>query len=217
MLELYPQAREIILVRDFRDMACSVAAFNTKRGYVDFGRQRFKSDREYIRTTIKSTAANMLQLWRERKEQTHLVRYEDLILTPEQTLSSIFEYLNLDNSSSTISKILEVASKDTPQLKRHRTSANPQESIGRWRQDLDSSLQTFCTEVCQEALQEFGYNLSGKDKASPLPKTIKPQIKTESPLTPTNSNFFKETESTRKRLEQIKSQFQNIRNKLKNS
>ncbi|RQH24138.1 hypothetical protein [Okeania hirsuta] len=128
-----------------------------------------------------------------------------------------FDYLNLDNSNSTISKILETASEDTPQLKKHRTSANPQESIGRWRNDLEPSLQALCTEVCQEALQEFGYSLSAEEQPSPLPKTIKPQIKTESPLTPTNSNFVKETESARKRLEQIKSQFQNIRNKLKNS
>ncbi|ERT08199.1 sulfotransferase domain protein [Lyngbya aestuarii BL J] len=214
LLELYPQAREIILVRDFRDMACSITAFNTKRGYVDFGRQRFKSDREYIQKGVRSAAHNILQLWKQRKEQAHLVRYEDLILAPQETLSSIFEYLNLDNSSSTISKILEKASEDTPQLKRHRTSANPQESIGRWRHDLEPSLQDLCTEVCKEALQEFGYSLSGEEKPSPLPKTIKPQIETEASLTPTRSNVMNQTESARKYLKQIKSQLQNIKNSL---
>ncbi|NET42671.1 sulfotransferase [Okeania sp. SIO2B3] len=217
LLEIYPQAREIILVRDFRDMACSVAAFNAKRGYVDFGRQRFKSDREYIQRGVKSAAFHILQLWRERKEQAHLVRYEDLILAPEQTLSSIFEYLHLDNSSSTISKVLEKASEDTKQLKRHRTSANPQESIGRWRNDLEPSLQALCTEVCQEALQEFGYSLTAEEKLSPLPKITKPEVKTEPPLISTNPNAVNQTKSARNKLEQIKSKFQNIKKSLEKS
>ncbi|NES68139.1 MAG: sulfotransferase, partial [Okeania sp. SIO2D1] len=86
LLEVYPQAKEIVLVRDFRDICCSALAFNTKRGYMSFGRQRVDSDREYVKTTIKNTAANLLEIWRERKEEAHLVRYEDLILAPEQTL-----------------------------------------------------------------------------------------------------------------------------------
>ncbi len=216
-LEVYPQAKEIFLVRDFRDICCSVLAFNTKRGYIAFGRERVDSDREYIRTKIKSTAVNMLELWRQIKERAYLVRYEDLILNPKETLSSIFEYLNLDNSSSTICEILEKTSEDTPQLKKHRTSSNPQESIGRWRQDLEPSLQALCTEVCQEALQEFGYSLTGEEKLSPLPKTIKPQVKTKPSLTPTNSNLPTSTESARQKLEQIKSQFQNIKKYLEKS
>ncbi|MGB3514318.1 MAG: sulfotransferase [Microcoleaceae cyanobacterium] len=217
LLELYPQAREIILVRDFRDMACSVAAFNSKRGYVDFGRQRFKSDREYIQKGVKSAAFHILQLWKERKQQAHLVRYEDLILAPEKTLHSIFEYLHLDNSSSTISKILEIASEDTKQLKRHRTSAKPQESIRRWRNDLEPSLQDLCTEVCQEALQEFGYSLTGEEKLSPLPKVTKPEFKTEPPLVPANSNLATPTESARNKLEKMKSKIQNIKKSLEQS
>ncbi|MDJ0557167.1 MAG: sulfotransferase [Microcoleaceae cyanobacterium MO_207.B10] len=217
LLELYPQAKEIILVRDFRDMACSVAAFNSKRGYIDFGRQRFKSDREYIQKGVKSAAFHILKLWQERKQQAHLVRYEDLILAPEETLSSIFEYLHLDNSNSTISKILEIASQDTKQLKRHRTSATPQESVGRWRHDLEPSLQALCTEVCQEALQEFGYSLTGEEKLSPSPKITKPEVKTKPPLTPANSNLVNQTESARNKLEQMKYKFQNLKKSLEKS
>ena len=38
--ELYPRAKEIFLVRDFRDMARSIMAFDAKRGYAGFGRAR---------------------------------------------------------------------------------------------------------------------------------------------------------------------------------
>ena len=46
--ELYPNAREIVLVRDFRDMLCSMLAFNAKRGIQGFGRQRADSDSEFV-------------------------------------------------------------------------------------------------------------------------------------------------------------------------
>ena len=35
--ELYPDAREVFLVRDFRDMVASIFAFNRKRGVRGFG------------------------------------------------------------------------------------------------------------------------------------------------------------------------------------
>ena len=218
LLEVYPQAKEIVLVRDFRDILCSALAFNTKRKYLSFGRQRVDSDREYIQTTIKNTAANLLGIWRQRKEQVHLVRYEDLILAPEQTLSDIFAYLNLDHSSSTISKILAQASEDTPKLKYHRTTDSPQESIGRWQKDLEPSLKALCTEVCREALEQFGYSLTGEEKLSPLPKlTIKPEVKAKPSLVPVNSNLATPTESALKKLEQIKYKIQNIKASLEQS
>ncbi|HEY8240273.1 MAG TPA: hypothetical protein VIH35_02450, partial [Kiritimatiellia bacterium] len=37
--ELYARCREVVLVRDFRDVACSIFAFNKKRGYVSFNRE----------------------------------------------------------------------------------------------------------------------------------------------------------------------------------
>ena len=49
LMEIYPQAKEIILVRDFRDVTSSILAFNKKRGSDDFGRNKFKSDEEYIK------------------------------------------------------------------------------------------------------------------------------------------------------------------------
>src|SRR5262249_9776644 len=62
--ELYPEAREIILVRDFRDLLCSVLAFNEKRGYQAFGRERRESDADYVRTTLRRSAESLLKRWR---------------------------------------------------------------------------------------------------------------------------------------------------------
>jgi len=156
-LEIYPQTREIILVRDFRDMVASVIAFNQKRGYEAFGREKAENTEEYICNAAKTQALTMVKTWRQRAKQAYLVRYEDLLLNPLTTLEQLLNYLNLDNSSSTIKMMLETASNDTSQLINHRTSFDPQASIGRWKHDLDPAIQSLCNEVFAEALTEFGY------------------------------------------------------------
>lgn len=157
LTEIYPQGKEIILVRDFRDVACSILAFNKKRGSEGFGRKRFKSDEEHLKEIMKNTASGLLHRWKQRQQQAYLVRYEDLILSPEETLTGIFGYLNLDNSPEAIANIIEKASADTPYTQWHQTSSSAKDSIGRWRQDLAPSLQKICNRVLADALQEFNY------------------------------------------------------------
>jgi hypothetical protein len=156
MWELYPQAREIFLIRDFRDMVCSILAFNAKRGYQDFGRQHARSDEEYVRR-LRSYAMDLLQSWKQRADRAILVRYEDLILQPVETLTAILEYLDLDNSSPTIYGMIRRASEETPELKAHKTSSDPKASIGRWLHDLNPSLQTVCQQALGDIIKEFGY------------------------------------------------------------
>ena len=44
---VYPNAKELFLVRDFRDMFCSILSFNKKRGYPAFGREKYGTDEEF--------------------------------------------------------------------------------------------------------------------------------------------------------------------------
>jgi len=154
--QLYPHAREVFLVRDFRDMLCSMLAFNARRGYMAFGRDRVESDEEHVRL-LQSHVVSLLKAWQRRSTQAHLLHYEDLIIRPVETLSDLLEYLNLDATSSTIEEMIQRASKDTPTQHLHRTSPSPETSIGRWRQDLDHSLQVACQEAFGDVLKEFGY------------------------------------------------------------
>ena len=57
MWELYPRAREVILVRDFRDMVSSMFAFNAKRGFQGFRRGSVR-ERRGVRhaTSVKGSA-----------------------------------------------------------------------------------------------------------------------------------------------------------------
>jgi hypothetical protein len=155
--ELYAQAREVILVRDFRDMVCSMLAYNAKRGYNSFGREEVSSDEEFILRVYQTHLVPLVRSWKSRSKQAHLLRYEDLILHPARTLSFLLEYLDLDHSSSTVEGMIQRASKERPGMEQHRTSPDLERSIGRWRRDLNPSLQAVCQETFRDILEEFGY------------------------------------------------------------
>jgi Sulfotransferase family len=155
--ELYPGARELILVRDFRDMLCSVIAFNRKRGWEAFGRAEAADDVEYVQTTIANSARRLARRLRERGDEAHLVRYEDLILEPAATLGSILEFLGLEAGEEAVAATLERADRDSPKVDDHRTTEKASASIGRWKRDLSPDLTRVCAEVLDPVLAEFGY------------------------------------------------------------
>jgi len=154
--ELYPKTREIIVVRDFRDMLCSIRAFNAKRGTLGFNRDQVASEEEYI-ARLGREAQQLLGNWQARADRALLVRYEDLILQPEETLEEMLRYVGVDSSGAMVDDILGRALVDTPEMQAHRTSGGPKASIGRWRSDLDAESKAMCERVFGEALREFGY------------------------------------------------------------
>lgn len=157
LTEMFPRTKELILVRDFRDVASSVLAFNRKRGYQAFGREHYDSDEEYIRNAASSQALGLLQRWREREDEAHLVRYEDLLLEPEQTLRAICEFVGLDASEDAVTGTLETARRRSPNMDHHRTAKDPGATVNRWIEDLTPDLIEVCAEALDESLVAFGY------------------------------------------------------------
>jgi hypothetical protein len=154
--ELFPSAREVVLVRDFRDMACSILAYNEKMKVTSFGRERVATDLDFI-DEVAEAARNLLAHRRQHDGAAFVVRYEDLILEPTETLTAMFEFLQINSSPEAVATVLERASRDTDGMSKHRTAKDPRASVGRWRQDMDPVLQEKCAEVLDEALEEFGY------------------------------------------------------------
>jgi Sulfotransferase family len=153
--ELYTGAREIVLVRDFRDMVASIFAFNRKRGFAGFGRGRAASDAEYVTAHIASSVEKFAEAWRTRSQGAHLLRYEDLVLRPRESVVSMLDYLELDAGPTAIEPML--ASLRSPESELHRTISAPERSIGRWRHDLSPEVQEACADALGPALRAFGY------------------------------------------------------------
>ncbi len=168
--ELYPDAREIILVRDFRDVLCSILAFNAKRGFQAFGRERVAGDASYVEH-LGAQVDFLRAAWQERSDRALLVRYEELVTRPRQTLGAILEYAGVDASVSTVEAILAKASRETDESRGHRTSASAESSIGRWRTELSAAQREEVDRVLAKALDMFGYASTD----APVASTPSPQ------------------------------------------
>lgn len=153
---LYPDGREVILVRDFRDMVTSMLAYNQKRGFDDFGRVRRSSDEAWVRSMARGVN-QLARAWTRRANRAHLVRYEDLVTAPATTLTGVFEYLGLDASAALVDQLVRETTADDAELKKHQTTRDPAASIGRWRHDLPPALQTAAEEAFRHGLRMFGY------------------------------------------------------------
>jgi len=153
---VYQSPKEIILIRDCRDMYCSSKAFNEKRERPGFGREWVNNNEEWIEF-LHESYSRILAGWRSRKSEVCLVRYEDLILNPLDTLTKILKYLNVTGDAAVIERMIKTASKDTPEMKQHRTSGNPKDSIGRWRKHMDADTQNLFNQVFGDLLEEVGY------------------------------------------------------------
>ena len=155
--DMYPGAREVILIRDFRDAATSALAFNERRGHQGFGRGRVDSDEEFLRTFWRAARA-LHRHWQHRQAHAHLVRYEDLIDKRDETLGALLQYLGLDADPALMATMRERATGESPHLRLHKTSGSTRSSLGRWRTDLDPALQPVADELFHDLLVAFGYD-----------------------------------------------------------
>jgi hypothetical protein len=156
MRELYPEARELFLVRDFRDMIASMRAYNERKSFGDFGREAAESETDWVADLRRGVVA-LRDAWRERGEPGNLVRYEDLVRQPELALPPILAYLGLDATPEIVARLIAAAAPDAPALQGHGTAASPRASIGRWQQDLPPDLSAAVQVTFGDLLQEFGY------------------------------------------------------------
>jgi hypothetical protein len=153
---VYPRARELILIRDPRDMVCSILSFNRKRGYPSFGRERFESEEAFVEA-LRKPVERMFESWRKRRGTAHVVRYEDLVGRPVQVATDVFAYLGLDSAAPAVEAVVSRASAGSPELAFHRTSGDVTASVGRWRRELDPNLREICNRSFGDLLAELGY------------------------------------------------------------
>ena len=156
--ELYPDLRLIFLVRDMRDVLASRIAFVRKTGVAQFGLEPSRSEEEYVGGVMRTEVDDLYESWRALDNDAVLLRYEDLMLQPEDTLAELFAHIGLAADAETMAQVLERARARAPERQAgHRTTADETASIGRWREDLPPALQDACAEAFAEALAAFGY------------------------------------------------------------
>ena len=136
---VFGDMREIILVRDPRDVFCSYRSF-------------WSTPVEQSMQILRSVRNKLMDFKREARDDSLFVRYEDLVQQPDAVMARISEFLGLDHVI-TVDHALEDAD-----FKIHGTSRDPAASIGRWRVDLGAAeLREFDAKF-GEFFEAFGYD-----------------------------------------------------------
>lgn len=164
LAHLYDGAREIILVRDFRDIICSMLAFDRKRQSLNF--QRDDADVEAFTLRIADEYRQLAAIWTERERSALLLRYEDLIAGPHQSLRRVAEYAGIDASPAMIDRMAQTIRVDDDATRAHRTTGSGPQSIGRYRDDMNEDLRALCLDLGADVLRRFGYptDAHGRDR-----------------------------------------------------
>ncbi len=138
-IAMFGDMKEIVLVRDPRDMVCSYRAF--------WGHQPAQAV-----SLIRSQFLELAERLRCADPGSLLVRYEDLILDPDETLGRIWEFLGIEPVA------LKQPDTEAAIFSSHGTSVSPRESIGRWQKELTNDEKTLCEQCFSAFLPNFGYN-----------------------------------------------------------
>lgn len=157
--ELDPQARHLVLVRDFRDMWASMRAYNERRGFGDFGQVRARSDAQWLEE-LRLGSLLLPEMLARRGDAARLVRYEDLVANPAGEVAGILGFLGLDADPAVVAAMVANAAEDRPELRAHQTSADAAASIGRWRRDLSPEQQQLARTAFDDTLARLGYDVT---------------------------------------------------------
>jgi hypothetical protein len=131
--------KEILLVRDPRDIHCSRRAF-------------WSDPAERSLQNLLSVQATVLPIWRADADSLLVIRYEDLVQNAADTMSRISAHLGLDYPIDLNPDIEQQV------FSGHGTSADAASSIGRWKQDLSTDDQTTLSRAFKPYLEAFGYD-----------------------------------------------------------
>jgi hypothetical protein len=136
---IFDAPKEIVLVRDLRDIFCSSKAF-------------WSVSSDFI-NTISEVRDAYLQIMREAGPATLIVRYEDLVMDRGRTAQIIAAFLGLSDP------LRLDADAEADLFQKHGTSADPKASVGRWKRDLAPEERAMFTKGFGDFFRAYGYEV----------------------------------------------------------
>lgn len=168
MLDVYPQARVICMVRDPRSVVTSYRFKADKedpdktrdadmRAAMHRARKRTRQSNDLLVTSLlwrSSTRAAMGARERFGADRVHLQRFEDLVVQPEASVRKLANWLGLEFSSS----MLEVPLRNSSFSRGPRQAGFSREAIARWRHVLSDGEVSLIQSVCGQLMERHGYD-----------------------------------------------------------
>ncbi len=137
---LFAGTREIVLVRDPRDILCSYKSFWSH------------STAEAIRL-LKLSTNQLMAIGREQRADVLIVRYEDLVQQEAETLARCAAFIGMSDFAAANAEAEQAL------FKEHGTSKSPAKSIGRWRRELAAEDVQTCGREFAAYLEMYDYEV----------------------------------------------------------
>ncbi len=151
ILDGFPGARMIEVVRDGRDVALSMQAFATTQRWAPTQRQRqFEVWRDAIR------AGQRLHADPRYAERVRRVRYEDLLAAPEATLAALLDFAGLPTDPATVALIVDSVQAANVPIRGEGRTVN-RAAAGGWRDLLTKDDLASFEEIAGPEAAQCGY------------------------------------------------------------
>ncbi len=141
----------LFLFRDPRDLFLSTNSFNSKRGYLAFGRNEGDSDLDHA-TTLAYRFLHRYENFKALKRsgaRVSLIRYEDMASNPVSTFKGVINATGIEIKNLPQEKTFE----------QHRTTASLEQSIERWKKEpLPAEILDIFRCTLGNILEELGYS-----------------------------------------------------------
>lgn len=173
MLSVYPHAKVVCMVRDPRAVTASYRDWKNQGGF------DFKKDPDHLNTlnieqqrTKKSYhPVTISLLWKAQmtaaikarekwgREKVRLQRYENLVVSAEQELKDLAEWLGI----SFHSKMLKVPMLNSSYAKFNISQGISKEAIERWKEKLPRAEVQIVEKLCRPVMDKLGYKVCTKN------------------------------------------------------
>lgn len=169
ILDFFPDARIIAMVRDPRDILLS----QKKKSKITRGETKNIPLKERVRTWANYHPLIMSQMWNRvsveidkwsEDQRVTVIKFEDLTHNPKQSLRKICGFIGVDYQDS----ILEVPQIGSSNISDNTKKVGINKNVtGKWKKGLSSAEISICQKINKEKIQKYGYEWSNT-KANPL-------------------------------------------------
>ncbi|MDE1148065.1 MAG: sulfotransferase [Azospirillaceae bacterium] len=135
---IFPDARELVLLRHPRDVICSQMAF-------------WGSDFHGALMGMAVATEAMMLIKQSGRSDTFFVRYEDIIATPDVCANDVARFLGVGTPIN-----FESSGREGIRAV-HATTKSAADSVSRWRKDLNAFQISECRRVLGKYEEYFGY------------------------------------------------------------
>lgn len=153
---LAPRTREVLLLRDPRDLLCSRLAFNRQRATSGFGVDADASVADAA-GAMRDAVQHQAEYFASGTADV-VLRYEALSADPHGAVRELCSGLGLHHDDTLVDAMVEHAATVDDLAATHRTTDDAPSSVGRWRRDLDAAEQALVATTFGDALATLGYD-----------------------------------------------------------